>query len=132
MSAIVLGSASQLNAERIFFANGRTMSVKDYHIAGDVITVTLCVTAGKRRSTSPSSLASNPTRCPRSMRAVIAAARARRSATSAMCIDARPFADLIETVALKHGIDPGSGSRGRSGRIELPGRVPGPTSAPAA
>ena len=41
MSAIVLGSASQLNAERIFFANGRSMSVKDYQIGGDVMTVTL-------------------------------------------------------------------------------------------
>ena len=30
MSAFALGSVSQLNAEMIFFANGRSMSVKDF------------------------------------------------------------------------------------------------------
>ena len=39
-AAIVMASVSQINAEMIVFANGRTISVKDYRIAGDTITVT--------------------------------------------------------------------------------------------
>ena len=34
LSAIIVASASQLNAERVFFANGRSMSGKDYQIDG--------------------------------------------------------------------------------------------------
>ena len=41
MSAFALGSVTRVNAEQIFFANGRSMSVKDYRVDGNVITVTL-------------------------------------------------------------------------------------------
>ena len=41
MSAFALGSVTRVNAEQIFFANGRSMSVKDYRVDGNLITVTL-------------------------------------------------------------------------------------------
>jgi soluble lytic murein transglycosylase-like protein len=103
MSAIVLGSASQLNAERIFFTNGRSMSVKDYHIAGDVITVAL--RHGGQATFDTSIIARiEPDEVPDVDASVIAAAE--RTHANPPVIAARPFADLIETVALKHGVDP--------------------------
>ena len=103
MSAIVLGSASQLNAERIFFTNGRSMSVKDYHIAGDVITVGL--RHGGQASFDMLVVARIEADEVPDVDASLIAAAERTHATPAV-IDARPFADLIETVALKHGVDP--------------------------
>jgi hypothetical protein len=41
MSAFALGSVTRVNAEQIFFANGRFISVKDYRVDGEFITVTL-------------------------------------------------------------------------------------------
>jgi len=103
MSAIVLGSASHLNAERIFFTNGRSMSVKDYHIAGDIITVTL--RHGGQASFDTAIVARiAPDEVPDVDESVIAAAE--RTHAVYPIIDARPFAELIETVALKHGVDP--------------------------
>ena len=103
-SAMVMASAAQMNAEVIFFANGRTMSVKDYKITGDSITVTLrqggqatfdrALIAGIAEDEAPypdepGSSAANP-----------------ESVASRRALDSRPFAALIETVALKHGVDP--------------------------
>ena len=102
-SAIVLTSVSQINAEMIFFANGRTMSVKDYRVAGDTITVTL--RHGGEASFDRSLVAYiSPDEMPDPEATVVATVT---SATPALKpVAARPFADLIETVALKHGIDP--------------------------
>jgi soluble lytic murein transglycosylase-like protein len=103
MSAIVLGSVSQLNAEMIFFTNGRSMSVKDYHIAGEIMTVTL--RNGGEASFDKAIVARvEPDDAPIIDDSVIAAAEASHAAPPV--IDSRPFAELIETVALKHGIDP--------------------------
>ena len=41
MSAFALGSVTRVSADQLFFANGRSMSVKDYRIEGDLVTVTL-------------------------------------------------------------------------------------------
>lgn len=103
MSAIVLGSASQLNAERIFFTNGRSMPIKDYHVAGDVITVTL---RHGGNATFGRSIVDRiePDEVPEIDESVIAAAEATHATPT--LLDARPFANLIESVALKHGIDP--------------------------
>jgi soluble lytic murein transglycosylase-like protein len=103
MSAIVLGSASQLHAERIFFTNGRSMSIKDYHIAGDVITVTL---RHGGNATFGRSIVDRiePDEVPEIDESVIAAAEATHATPT--LLGARPFANLIESVALKHGIDP--------------------------
>ena len=103
MSAIVLGSASQLNAERIFFTNGRSMPIKDYHIAGDVITVTL--RNGGDATFNRSIVARiEADEVPQIDASIIAAAEATHDTPT--LLDSRPFADLIETVALRHGVDP--------------------------
>lgn len=108
-SAFVLASVSQINAEVIFFANGRTMSVKGYRIAGDSITVTLpnggeatfhqSVVARVAPDEIPAADALAPPRF--ATVAILAAKSAPR-----VPLEARPFAALIETVSLRHGIDP--------------------------
>ena len=103
-AAMVVASVSQINAEVIFFANGRTMAVKDYRITGDKITVTLRqggeATFDKAliARIGPSEL---PDRAPLETApgTVVPRAVTRQ-------LESRPFAELIETVALKHGIDP--------------------------
>jgi hypothetical protein len=105
MSAVVLGSVSQLNAEILFFANGRSISVKDYHIDGDVITVTL--RHGGQASFDKALIARiAPDEIPagEAMPTVLVTAEVTRPAPGPL--DARPFATLIESVALKHGVDP--------------------------
>jgi soluble lytic murein transglycosylase-like protein len=109
MSAFALGSVTRVDAEQIFFANGRSMSVKDYRVDGNVITVTLhrggeasfdkaLVTAIKADEMP---YAEEPTVIVVLAPAVLQSARAAHAP-----LDARPFADLIETVSLKHGVDP--------------------------
>jgi soluble lytic murein transglycosylase-like protein len=85
-SAIVLASVSQLDAEMIFFANGRMMSVHQSLVARiapdelpEVEVHDLELPATEQVSAAP------PTRRP---------------------LESRPFAAMIEMVALKHGIDP--------------------------
>ena len=104
MSAIVLGSVSQLNAEMLFFANGRSMSVKDYHIAGDIITVTM--RQGGQASFDKALIARiMPDEMPiEDAPRVLVTTQVVQAALSPLA--ARPFADLIEAVSLKHGIDP--------------------------
>jgi hypothetical protein len=104
-SAMVLASVSQINAEMIFFANGRTMSVKDYRIAGDVITVTL--RHGGEASFDRGLVAHiAPDETPDPEATVVATVTSATVTSAITPLDARPFADLIETVALKHGVDP--------------------------
>ena len=104
-SVIVLVSASHLNAEVIVFANGRTMAVKDYRISGDTITVTL--RQGGQATFDRALVATiHPDELPpghESLSSLVASAVA---VTNRVPLEARPFAALIETVALKHGIDP--------------------------
>jgi soluble lytic murein transglycosylase-like protein len=101
-SALVLAAVSQIHAEVIFFANGRTMSVKDYRISGDTVTVTLRqggeATFDKALIShiAPSEIPDPPAAAP------LTAAVALQTAA----VEAPPFAELIEKVALKHGIDP--------------------------
>src|SRR5688572_29351566 len=102
MSAFALGSVSQLNAEILFFANGRTMSVKDARIDGEIVTVTL--RHGGEATFNKALIARiQPKETPVEAPAV---AVATTPAPAVKPLDARPFEDLIETVALKHGIDP--------------------------
>lgn len=102
MSAFALGSVSQLNAEMIFFANGRAMSVKDYRISGDMITVTLR-NGGEATFSKALVTGVAPDEVPDET-PVIETVTAWHAAVKPL--DARPFATLIETVALKHGVDP--------------------------
>lgn len=100
MAALLVGSG-QVHAERIFFTNGRSMSIKDYHVAGDTITVGL---RGGGTARFEASLVARivPDEVPEVDASLIAAAER----THATPIDARPFAALIEAVSLKHGVDP--------------------------
>lgn len=105
-SAMVLAAVSQINAEVIFFANGRTMSVKDYRISGDTVTVTL---RQGGEATFDKALISHiaPSEIPEEPAvAVLDAVAAAVGVPARDPLEGRPFADLIETVSLKHGIDP--------------------------
>jgi soluble lytic murein transglycosylase-like protein len=106
-SAMVLASASHINAEVIFFANGRTMSVKDYRVTGDTITVTLRqggeATFAK---TLVASIAPDEVPYPEAPATVLADRAVALTSSSRFPLESRPFAALIETVSLKHGIDP--------------------------
>ena len=109
MSAFALGSVTRVSADQLFFANGRSMSVKDYRIDGDLITVTL--RSGGQASFNKAVVSDiRPDEVPEVTEvAVVAppAAPIKQSARAAHApLDSRPFADLIETVALKHGVDP--------------------------
>jgi soluble lytic murein transglycosylase-like protein len=105
-SAMVLTAVSQINAEVIFFANGRTISVKDYRISGDTVTVTL---RQGGEATFEKALISRiaPSEIPEepavTLLAVIDEAV---GAPGRDTPEGRPFAELIETVSVKHGIDP--------------------------
>jgi soluble lytic murein transglycosylase-like protein len=108
MSAFALGSVTRVDAEQIFFANGRSMSVKDYRVDGNLITVTL---RGGGEASFDKSLVTAirademPDEEPAV--AVLPAPALLQSARAAHApLDARPFADLIETVSLRHGVDP--------------------------
>jgi soluble lytic murein transglycosylase-like protein len=80
------------------------MSVKDYHVAGDTITVTL--RHGGAATFNRAAVARiAPDEVPDVDASVIAAAEQSHDAAVTV-IDARPFARLIHAVALKHGVDP--------------------------
>ena len=111
MSAFALGSVTRVNAEQIFFANGRFISVKDYRVEGDFITVTLrnggearfekALVADIKADELP------PVEPAMPILAVAAEASLLQSARAAHApLDARPFAELIEAVSLRHGVDP--------------------------
>jgi soluble lytic murein transglycosylase-like protein len=99
----LLASTTYLDAEVIVFANGRTMSVKDYRLSDDSITVTLRhggeATFDRELvvEVRPDEVAAAPQ--PRNAKSDAKLLESRALAT-------RPYAALIQTVALKHGIDP--------------------------
>lgn len=105
-SAMVLTAVSQINAEVIFFANGRTLSVKDYRVSGDTVTVTL---RQGGEATFAKALISHiaPNEIPDEPAVTMLAAVDEAIGTPGReGVEGRPFAELIETVAVKHGIDP--------------------------
>jgi soluble lytic murein transglycosylase-like protein len=105
-AAMILASVAQINAEMIFFANGRTMSVKDYRVSGDTITVTL---RNGGEATFHKSIVARiaPDEMPDPEPLVVTTIETAAVVHPARKpLEARPFAELIETVALKHGIDP--------------------------
>jgi soluble lytic murein transglycosylase-like protein len=106
LSAGVMGSVSQLDAETIFFANGRMLSVKGHRIEGDMMTVSL--QHGGEASFDKSIVVRI---VPDEVTDTDADAKPEMSAEAADPsvvgpLEGRPFADLIETVALEHGVDP--------------------------
>lgn len=103
ITLLVFASSRQINAEVIFFANGRTMAVKDYTVAGDKITVTL--RAGGEATFDRAIVARiGPDEVVDEARAPSPVPAAMKS--TATPLEARPFAALIESVSLRHGIDP--------------------------
>ena len=110
MSAFAVGSVTRVSADQLFFANGRSMSVKDYRVEGDLITVTL--RNGGQASFDKAIVAEiKPDELPPldetvSVETAAPAAIKQSSRAAHAPLDARPFDDLIETVALKHGVDP--------------------------
>jgi soluble lytic murein transglycosylase-like protein len=109
MSAFAVGSVTRVSADQIFFANGRSISVKDYRIDGDIITVTL---RGGGEASFERALVREirPAEMPEEVAApaafVISLAPKQAAKAAHAPLDSRPFAALIETVALKHGVDP--------------------------
>jgi soluble lytic murein transglycosylase-like protein len=104
-SVLVLVSASQIDAEVIIFANGRTMSVKGYRLSGDTVTVTL--RQGGEATFDRSLIADiAPDELPDLLTPLPEIAEVARATTRRVPLEGRPFAALIETVALRHGIDP--------------------------
>jgi hypothetical protein len=109
MSAFAVGSVTRVNAEQIYFANGRSLSVKAYRVDGDLITVTLrgggeasfdkALVTAIRADEMPD--VEEPTATLLFAPATVQSARAVHAP-----LDGRPFADLIETVSLRHGVDP--------------------------
>jgi hypothetical protein len=112
MSAFALGSVTRVGAEQIFFSNGRSISVTDYRIDGDVITVKLR-SGGEAMFEKALVTDIKADEMPEiEARPAVELAHADAAVTRQPAkavhgpLDARPFAALIETVALKHGIDP--------------------------
>jgi soluble lytic murein transglycosylase-like protein len=109
MSAFALGSVTRVDAEQIFFATGRSMSVKNYRVDGNVITVTL---RGGGEASFDKALVTAikadelPDVEESAVTVVMAPALLQSARPAHAPLDARPFADLIETVSLKHGVDP--------------------------
>lgn len=104
-SAIVLASVGQLNAEIVVFANGRTMSVKDARVSGDTVTVTL--PSGGQATFSSAAIASiAPDEIPADPIPSLPHASPPATGVVRPPIESRPFAELIENVSVRHGIDP--------------------------
>jgi soluble lytic murein transglycosylase-like protein len=106
-AATVMASVSQINADMIVFANGRTMSVKEYRISGDSITVTF---KNGGEATFQQSIVARI--APDEMPVMVPLMAVAENAATAIVhrarrpLESRPFAALIESVSLKHGIDP--------------------------
>lgn len=102
--------AGRADADLVFLTTGRTMSVKGYEMDGDSITVSL--RAGGTLS-FPRALVARigpdevPYPDPAAAGAATASAALEPATASATgtAIESRPFADLISTVATKHGVD---------------------------
>jgi soluble lytic murein transglycosylase-like protein len=100
---VLLGTVSPLRAEVIVFASGRTLSVKDYVVSGETITVTF------RNGGDATFLKSIVARIdPDEVIEPVADAGNVPAAAVAPqpSFESRPFARLIESVASEHGIDP--------------------------
>jgi hypothetical protein len=110
MSAFALGSVTRVTAEQLYFANGRSVAITDYRVDGDIITVTLRSggEASFEKSLVTAIRADEMPPVDEAAPAVVAVQRVPQQSSRAAHapLDARPFADLIETVALKHGVDP--------------------------
>jgi soluble lytic murein transglycosylase-like protein len=105
--AAITASGTRMSAEMIVFTNGRTMSVRDYRVSGDTITVTL--RQGGEATFSRSLVARvAPDEVPYPKAPSLASTESAHTLTtsSGTTLEARPYAALIESVALRHGIDP--------------------------
>lgn len=101
---LFLGTVSPIKAEVIVFASGRTLSIKDYLVSGDTITVTF------RNGGDATFLKSVVARIdPDEVTDSVseeAASAVRVAVPMQASLESRPFATLIESVAAEHGIDP--------------------------
>jgi hypothetical protein len=104
--ALIMLPPSEVGAEILVFANGRTMSVKGYRISGDIVTVTLH--HGGEASFGRSLIAEiTPDEVPEPAAFDTMAGPAGLPTQAARGGgEPRPFAALIETVASRHGVDP--------------------------
>lgn len=104
---LVLASVTPATAEVLVFTTGRTMSVKDYRVSGDTITVTL---RHGGEATFDRALVARiaPDEVPYPEAPVSTASRQapERALVPRPPVESRPFAELIATVSLRHGIDP--------------------------
>jgi soluble lytic murein transglycosylase-like protein len=102
--ALLLASVSPLKAEVIVFASGRTLSVKDFLVSGDTITVTFRK-GGEATFLKSVVLRIDPDEVPE-MAAPVLPAGPVISLSTLQALESRPFARLIEAIASEHGIDP--------------------------
>jgi soluble lytic murein transglycosylase-like protein len=102
-AAVLLGTVSPLRAEVIVFASGRTLSVKDYVVSGETITVTF------RKGGDATFLKSLVARIdPDEVIEPVNEAPVVPAITTVprTSFESRPFARLIDSVASEHGVDP--------------------------
>ena len=105
---LVLASVTPAMAEVLVFTTGRTMSVQDYRVSGDTITVTL---RQGGEATFDRALVARiaPDEVPYPDASAVSTASRKAPADALVSrrpVDSRPFADLIASVSLRHGINP--------------------------
>jgi soluble lytic murein transglycosylase-like protein len=100
-AAVVVALPSQARAEVIVFTSGRTMSVKAYRLSGERITVTLRQ-GGEAVFDRALIGRIDPDEVPDLVEPVAQPVQPGAGES----LKSRPFAALIESVSLRHGIDP--------------------------
>ena len=110
LTVMTLATATPSSAEILVFTNGRTMSVKSYRMSGAEITVGLrnggeaTFDASIVARIVPDEVADVAPAPAEGVGGDVAASAA--AFRSIEAVEGRPFATLINTVALEHGVDP--------------------------
>ena len=105
VAGALLAGAREARAEILVLANGGTFSVKDYRVEGDLITVTL--RRGGQATFDRSIVARiAEDEVPDPEPTALEETTVVQAGQSLADLSGRPFADMIQTVAARHGVDP--------------------------
>ena len=105
VAGALLAGAREARAEILVLANGGTFSVKDYRVEGDLITVTL--RRGGQATFDRSTVARIlEDEVPDPEPTALEETTVVQAGQSLADLSGRPFADMIQTVAARHGVDP--------------------------
>jgi len=105
LTVMILGAVTKTDAEMLVFANGRTMSIRDYRVDGEAITVVF--SQGGEATFALALVASvQPDEIPAATEIVRTAEALSVPVITISQLESKPFAALIEEVARRHGIDP--------------------------